>query len=42
VAGIVLQALEEMNPQLPSVDVDIEEIGRLYEQAKRELAENRK
>lgn len=38
VAGIVLQALEEMNPQLPDVDVDFDEIRRLYDQAKRDLA----
>jgi polyphosphate kinase 2 (PPK2 family) len=33
VAGIVLQALEEMDPRLPAVDVDLDEIRRLYEAA---------
>ena len=42
VAGIVLQAMEEMNPQLPKINVDVDEIRELYEQAKRELAEGRK
>lgn len=41
VAGIVLQAMEEMNPQLPEVDVDVDEVRRLYEQAKCELAQRR-
>lgn len=41
VAGIVLQALEEMDPQMPQVDVDLDQIRELYEQAKRELAEKR-
>lgn len=39
VAGIVLQALEEMDPQLPKIDVDVDHVWELYEQAKRELAE---
>ena len=41
VAGIVLQSLEEMNPQLPSVDVDVQQIRQLYERAKQELADKR-
>lgn len=36
VAGIVHETLKKMNPQLPPVDVDLDEIRRLYE---RELAE---
>lgn len=42
VAGIVLQALEEMDPQLPKVEVDLEEMRRLYQQAKTELASQQK
>ncbi len=33
VAGIVWKTLEEMNPQLPKVTVDLEEMRRLYEAA---------
>ncbi len=36
VAGIVYETLREMNPQMPPVDVDLDEIRGLYE---RELAE---
>ena len=36
VAGIVRETLEEMDPQLPPVDVDLDQIRALYE---RELAE---
>lgn len=36
VAAIVRQTLEEMNPQLPSIDADLDEMRRLYE---REFAE---
>jgi PPK2 family polyphosphate:nucleotide phosphotransferase len=36
VAGIVHEALEELNPQMPPVEVDLNEIRALYE---RELAE---
>jgi PPK2 family polyphosphate:nucleotide phosphotransferase len=32
-AGIVLQALEEMDPRLPTVDVDFDELRRLYDDA---------
>jgi len=42
VAGVVLQALEEMDPQLPKVDVDVEEMRQMYQQAKRELASQQK
>ena len=38
VAGIVHQTLKEMNPQMPPVDVDLDEVRSLYE---RELAEQR-
>nr|WP_146516708.1 polyphosphate kinase 2 family protein [Rubripirellula amarantea] len=38
VAGIVRQTLEKMNPQMPKVDVDLDEVRTLYE---RELAEIR-
>jgi len=33
VAGIVTQTLEKMNPQMPKVTVDLEEMQRLYEEA---------
>lgn len=33
VAGIVLQSLEEMDPQLPTVNVDFDELRRLYDEA---------
>jgi PPK2 family polyphosphate:nucleotide phosphotransferase len=33
VASIVMQTLEKMNPQLPKVEVDVEEIRKLYEAA---------
>jgi PPK2 family polyphosphate:nucleotide phosphotransferase len=33
VAGILMQTLEKMNPKLPTVDVDLDEIRRLYESA---------
>ena len=36
VAGIVLQTLQEMDPQMPPVEVDLDEIRALYE---REVAE---
>ncbi len=36
VAGIVMQTLEKMNPKLPPVAVDLDEIRRLYEAAKDE------
>jgi PPK2 family polyphosphate:nucleotide phosphotransferase len=39
VAGIVHQTLTEMNPQMPPVDVDLDEVRSLYE---RELAELKK
>ncbi|TWT98407.1 polyphosphate kinase 2 family protein [Stieleria varia] len=33
VAGIVEQAMSEMNPQMPPIEVDLDEIRALYEQA---------
>ena len=39
VAGIVQQTLQKMDPQLPKVDVDLDEVRSLYE---RELAEMKK
>jgi len=33
VAGIVLQTLEKMNPQMPKVEVDLDEMRRLYDAA---------
>ncbi|SMP77362.1 Polyphosphate:AMP phosphotransferase [Neorhodopirellula lusitana] len=38
VAAIVRQTLQEMNPQLPSIDADLDEIRRLYEREAAELA----
>jgi PPK2 family polyphosphate:nucleotide phosphotransferase len=35
-AGILLETLEKMDPKLPSVDVDLNEMQRLYEAAKAE------
>ena len=41
VAGIVYETLTEMNPQLPRVDVDLDEIRGLYERELAELNEER-
>lgn len=38
VAGIVRDALEDMDPQLPPVDVDLDEVRALYEREAAELA----
>jgi len=38
VAGILLQTLEEMDPQLPPVSVDLDEIRKLLEREQQELA----
>lgn len=37
VAGIVLETLEDMNPQMPPVDVDLDQIRALYEREKAAL-----
>ncbi len=37
VAGIVHETLKKMNPQLPPVDVDLDEIRRLYERESKKL-----
>lgn len=36
-AGIVLETLQQMDPQLPDVNVDVEQMRRLYQIAKEEL-----
>ncbi|TWT96496.1 PPK2 family polyphosphate kinase [Neorhodopirellula pilleata] len=42
VAAIVRQTLQEMDPQLPSIDADLDEIRRLYERESAELQANKK
>jgi polyphosphate kinase 2 (PPK2 family) len=39
VAGIVRQTLTDMNPQLPPVDVDLDEMRALYEKEAAELSD---
>jgi PPK2 family polyphosphate:nucleotide phosphotransferase len=39
VAGIVRQTLNDMNPQLPPVDVDLDEVRALYEKEAAELSD---
>ncbi len=41
VAGIVHETLKDMNPQLPPVDVDLDEIRALYEREAAELAKKK-
>lgn len=41
VAGIVYETLKEMNPQMPPLEVDLDEIRGLYERELAELNEQR-
>jgi polyphosphate kinase 2 (PPK2 family) len=41
-AGIVLETLQQMNPQMPDVETDLEAMRQLYEQAKAELQASKK